>query len=163
MLIHQPDTWACSAFVFSGLISSCRGAAGPLPVPAHLPGVAVGWTPHGLQKPVDAHPLHYFQLSAGKITIFLAFLFVYLLIFAVIFSYTHQQGPFLYSSSEYLVISLLHLFTSQVFYKDLWNKEMFLAVAPSLNWVGCWVCRHSFMFVWSCLQAALPHSSLHQT
>lgn len=44
----------------------CRGSLGPLPLPAHLPGVAVGGSSHGLQGPVDARPLRHFQLFAGK-------------------------------------------------------------------------------------------------
>lgn len=44
----------------------CRGSVGPLPVPAHLPGVDVGRSSHGLQGPVDARPLRHLQLFAGK-------------------------------------------------------------------------------------------------
>lgn len=36
-----------------------RGATGPLPVPAHLPGLAVGRSSYELQAPVDAHPLRH--------------------------------------------------------------------------------------------------------
>lgn len=43
-----------------------RGPAGPLPVFAHLIGLVVGGTPHGLQVPVDANPLCHLQLPAGK-------------------------------------------------------------------------------------------------
>ena len=53
-----------------------RGAAGPLPVPAHLPGVAVGRTPYGLQEPVDAHPLRHLQLLSGELIDLFVYLFV---------------------------------------------------------------------------------------
>lgn len=47
-------------------IYSLRGAAGALPVPAHLSGMAVGRSSYGLQETVDAHPLCHLQLLAGK-------------------------------------------------------------------------------------------------
>lgn len=58
--------WFPSFLIQVFWIILCRGALGALPVPAHLPGVAVGRSSHGLQGPVDAHPLRHFQLFAGK-------------------------------------------------------------------------------------------------
>lgn len=58
-----PSTLECFQ---SFSVCVCRGSVGPLPVPAHLPSVAVGGTSHGLQGPVDARPLRHLQLFAGK-------------------------------------------------------------------------------------------------
>lgn len=45
-----------------------RGAHGAVPVCPGVPGVAVGRTTHGLQIPMDAHPLRHLQPPAGKIS-----------------------------------------------------------------------------------------------
>lgn len=49
-----------------------RGSSGSVPVPARLPGLAVGRSSHGLQAAVDADPLRHLQLLAGELaTMFL--------------------------------------------------------------------------------------------
>lgn len=66
---YLPYTDKLSSFwsVFNSFcVCVCRGSVGPLPVPAHLPGVAVGRSSHGLQGPVDARPLRHLQLFTGE-------------------------------------------------------------------------------------------------